>query len=162
MKNKIISSIVALGLATSLQATSFFIKDGNSHYDQFHNEIVKLFKNDNFFQYSSYAKMNVFNNSDNYTFLFSVPGMDKKDMTVTINNQNVLTVAGEKKELSQKEKENMIRQEHNYGVFSRSISLPDDIDSDSIKVTYKNGILHVVVAKDMEKLKKEIREVTID
>jgi len=56
----------------------------------------------------------------------------------------------------------MIRQEHFYGSFNRNISLPDDIDRDTIKVTYKDGILSVIVNKDLKKSKNKTKILTIE
>ena len=172
MRNKIISSIVALGMATTINATPLFINDVDNNYRQFHNEIIKLFNDDGILgkpltEYRkyislSYPKMNVFENEKNYVFKFELAGIEKKDIKVTITDENVLTVTGEKKELSKDEQKNLIRQEHYYGSFARSISLPDDIDSNKIKVKYDNGILKVTIDKDAKKIKKGIRNLSID
>lgn len=172
MKNKIISSLAALGLATSLNATSFFTTERDNNYIEFHNDIIKFFNNDSFFTTpyktysmnysSSYPKMNAFENDKNYTFKFELSGIDKKNIKVTITDQNILTIIGKKQELSKEEKNNMIRQEHYYGSFSRSISLPDDIDTNKIKVKHDNGVLNVIVNKDTKKIKKGVRTLAID
>ena len=172
MKNKIVTSLLAMGLATSLNATPFFTIDEDNNYRQLHNDIIKLLNSESFFttpykEYSryfssSYPKMNAFENDKNYTFQFELSGIDKKDIKVTITDQNILTIVGKKKELSKEEKKNIIRQEHYYGSFSRSVSLPDDIDADKIKVKYNNGVLEVIVDKDIKKIKKGVRTLSID
>ena len=70
--------------------------------------------------------------------------------------------SGEKKSLSKDEQKNMIRQEHFYGSFNRSISLPDDIDRENIKVTYKDGIVSVIIAKDLKKSKNKTQILNIE
>jgi len=171
MKNKLISSLVALGLASSLNASSFFSADEQDDYKKFHNEIIKLFTGDNIFthpykeykmHFSSYPKMNAFENEKDYTFKFEVSGINKKDIKVTLTDQNILTIKGTKKELSKEEKKNMIKQEHFYGSFTRSISLPDDINADAIKVKYENGVVDVIVQKDMKKAKKGVKTLQIE
>jgi len=171
MKNKLISSLLALGLATSLNASSFFSADEHDNYAKFHNEIIKLLNGDSFFtaphkeytmQFSSYPKMNAFENEKDYTFQFEVSGIEKKDIKVTLTDQNILTIEGKKKELSKEEKKNMIRQEHFYGSFKRSISLPDDIDPNKIKVKYEHGIVTVTIQKDMKKARKGVKTLPID
>ena len=172
MKNKLILSALTVFMATSLNALSLFSNEEDNHINEVHKEIVSFFNNDSFFSTpyhhyklnlsTSYPKMNVFDNEKSYKFEFELAGMDKKDIKVTITDQNILTVTGVKKEISKEEKKDLIRQEQFYGKFSRSVSLPDDIDSQNIDLDYNNGILKIIVAKDMKKIKKEIRTLSID
>ncbi len=161
MRKKILLSSLALCLGSSLNAASFFTTDFDNHYKSFDDEIKLFFNNDSFFR-NSYPKINIFENKKYYTFKFELPGIDKKDIRVSISHQNILTVSGSKKELSKSEKKEMIKQEHFYGSFSRSISLPDDINSKDIKVTYKNGILTITVQKDLKKRDNRTRILTIE
>jgi len=172
MKNKFLLSGLALCVATSLNATSLFVNDVNDHYKQFHKEIENFFGNDSLFNFpykqykiklsNIYPKMNAFEEKDKYIFEFELAGIDKKDIKVTINDENILTIKGDKKEFTKEEKQNIIRQERHYGSFTRSLSLPDDIDSNKITINYKNGILKVTVLKDKKKIKKGIRTLSID
>ena len=172
LRTKVLPSILALGLASSLNASSFFSDHHDDNYRHFHNDIIKLLNSDSFFQNpmrtfqinmsSSYPKMNVFENKEKYIFKFELAGIEKKDIKVTITDQNILTVTGEKKELTKEEKKDIIREEHYTGSFSRSISLPDDINSDNIKVKYDNGILKVSIEKDIKKIENKIKTLSID
>lgn len=172
MKNKIIVTGLALCLSSSLYATSFFSNDVDDSYKKFHNELVSFFGSDSFFatphKYyklnltTNYPKMDVFEEKNSYRFKFSLAGIDKKDIKVTITDENILTVSGTQKELSKQEKKDIIRQEQYWGTFSRSISLPEDINSKDIKTKYHNGILEIIVKKDTTKSKKGVRELSID
>lgn len=176
MKNKFLLSTFALGLTTFLNANTFFVDNDseliNKHYKQFHNELIKFFGEDSPFttQYkhyknnilAPYPKMNAFENEDNYTFKFELAGIEKKDIKVTLDKQNILMITGVKKELTKEEKNNIIRQEHHFGSFSRSLSLPEDINTKNIKVQYDNGILKVIVAKDKTKNKEKVKTLPID
>lgn len=169
MRNKIVLSALALCLASSLSASSLFSDSFNNHFDK---EIEKFFNEDGFFtipstkyrinMFSSYPKMNAFENDKTYTFEFELAGIDKKDIKVAIHNQNVLTISGSKKKLTKEEKKDMVRQEQFYGSFSRSVSLPDDIDSEKIKVNYENGILKVIITKDAKKIQNKTKILSID
>lgn len=160
MTKKLLASSLALTLATTLNATSFFTTDFDNHYKNFNDEIAMFFNNDTLFK--TYPKMNAFENDKQYIFKFELAGIEKKDIKVSITNQNILTISGEKKSLSKDEQKNMIRQEHFYGSFNRSISLPDDIDRENIKVTYKNGIVSVIIAKDLKKSKNKTQILNIE
>lgn len=172
MKNKLIISSFIFCLSTTLNAGSFFASDTDNYYKQFHDDIEKFFDNGSFFTApydhyrinlsKSYPKMNVFENKELYTFEYELVGINKKDIKVEITNQNILTVSGKKEELTKEEKKDMIRQERFYGSFSRSISLPDDINKDKIKITYKEGILKIVISKDTKKIDKSTRILSIE
>jgi len=87
-----------------------------------------------------------------------IPGIDEKDLNVTLDN-NVLTIAGEKKlEKEEKDKRYTIS-ERRFGSFSRSISLPEGVRPDRIKAAFKNGVLSVMIPRDESAQPKKI---TID
>ena len=160
MTKKILASSLALTLATTLNATSFFTTDFDNHYKNFNDEIAMFFNNDTLFK--TYPKMNAFENDKQYIFKFELAGIEKKDIKVSISNKNILSISGEKKSLSKDEQKNMIRQEHFYGSFNRAISLPDNIDRDNIKVTYKDGIVSVIIQKDITKTKNQTKILNIE
>jgi len=172
MKNKLLLACLTLGLTNTLNASPFFTTDEHNHYKQFQQELNQFFNDDSFFSFpykhykinftQNYPKLNIFENKKDYTLKFELVGIDKKDIKVTITDQNILTITGKKQELSKEEKKNLVIQEHSYGEFSRTISLPDNIDSKNIKVTYENGVLQIVIQKDEKKDKKGVRALQID
>ncbi|MGB5866993.1 MAG: Hsp20/alpha crystallin family protein [Arcobacteraceae bacterium] len=172
MKNRFLLACLSLGLATTLQAGSFFFNDEHNYHKQFQHELNQFFNDDSFFSFpykhykinftQSYPKLNIFENKKDYTLKFELAGIDKKDIKVTITDQNMLTITGKKQELSKEEKKNLLVQEHSYGEFTRTISLPDNIDNKNIKVTYENGVLQIVIQKDEKKNKKGVRTLQID
>lgn len=171
MKNKILLSGLALAFATTLHAESFFSAPFDKNIDQFNQEMEKIIHNDKFFNFpskyhmnfiSEYPTMNAFEDKNSYTFEFELAGMDKSDIKVTLHNKNILTISGTKKELTKEEKKNLIKQERFYGSFNRSFTLPDDVDSNSIKVKYTNGILKVTIQKDTKKIKESVKNITIE
>ncbi len=84
-----------------------------------------------------------------------VPGINKKDIDLNIEN-DMLTISGERSFEKEEEGKQYHRVESHYGTFNRSFRLPDNVDSETIKATYKNGILNITVDKSEEKLKKQI------
>lgn len=84
-----------------------------------------------------------------------LPGVDKKDIDLNIEN-NRLTISGERKFEKEEDGKQFHRVETHYGKFTRSFQLPDNIDTESIKAEYKNGMLNIAVDKSAEKLKKQI------
>ena len=73
-----------------------------------------------------------------------LPGMEAKDIDVSISD-GVLTVSGEKKFESERKDKNYQFIERGYGSFSRSISLPEGAKADKIEASMSKGVLKVVV-----------------
>ena len=84
-----------------------------------------------------------------------LPGVNKEDIKVTFSD-NTLTIRGERKKEQETKKENYYCCERVHGSYSRTISLPVDIDREKIKSSFKNGVLEIVLPKAKESKPKEI------
>lgn len=84
-----------------------------------------------------------------------IPGMDPKDIDISVTG-NRLTLRGERKHEHEEKGENLHRVERSYGVFSRTIELPADVDSNKVEATYKKGVLKVNLPKTKESAVKKI------
>jgi len=84
-----------------------------------------------------------------------LPGVEKKDVKLSLND-STLTIQGEMKKDEETEKENYYYRERAYGNYSRTISLPTEIDKENIKAKFKNGILEITMPKKPEVQPKEI------
>lgn len=85
-----------------------------------------------------------------------LPGVDEKDIEVSLSKDS-LTIKGEKKEEKEDKGKNYYRMERSYGSFSRTIPLPVEIDADKVKAQFKKGVLTVTLpktAKTIEETKK--------
>jgi HSP20 family protein len=85
-----------------------------------------------------------------------VPGLEPKDIDISLSD-GLLTIKGEKKQEREEKEENYHLVERSYGSFTRSIRLPNEVQSDKIKASYKNGVLKVVLPKSEEAKKKEVK-----
>jgi HSP20 family protein len=91
---------------------------------------------------------------DNIIVEAELPGMDAKDVNVTLTN-GILTVKGERKQEEEKKEENYYLKESHYGSFCRSIRLPSEIKTEEIDATYKDGVLKLTLPKaEPEKAKR--------
>ncbi|MFW6184045.1 MAG: Hsp20/alpha crystallin family protein [Chloroflexota bacterium] len=79
----------------------------------------------------------------------SVPGIAPDDLDITLVD-NVLTIKGQRQAEELDEGEIYHLQEHSYGAFSRSITLPVSVEADEVQAQYDNGILHLFVPKTEE------------
>ncbi len=85
-----------------------------------------------------------------------LPGVKKEDIKVDIN-KNVLTISGERNMKEEVKEEDYYKVETSFGKFSRSFTLPDNIDTENIEARSDNGVLEVVIPKfDEAKNKKTI------
>lgn len=85
-----------------------------------------------------------------------LPGMDEKDVTLTLNH-GVLAIKGERKSEREEKKADYYVSERSYGSFERSLRLPDTIDENSLKATFEKGVLKIVAQKKPEAVKSEKR-----
>lgn len=84
-----------------------------------------------------------------------LPGMDPKDIDISVNGDR-LTLRGERKYEHEEKGESFHRVERSYGAFSRDIELPAGVDSDKVEATYKDGVLKINLAKAKETATKKI------
>jgi HSP20 family protein len=82
-------------------------------------------------------------------------GVKPEDIKIELNN-NVLTVSGERKLEKEDEKNGYRRVERCYGNFSRSFTLPENVESEGIDANFENGVLSVTLPKRAESLPREI------
>ena len=94
-----------------------------------------------------------------YVITGEIPGVDAKDLDVTLND-GILTIKGEKKHENEDKDENYHRIERHYGSFERSFRIPDKVKTDELDATYKDGIfkLSLPKAEVVEAKKIEIKE----
>jgi len=84
-----------------------------------------------------------------------LPGVDRKDVKLSIED-NVLTISGEKKQEKEAKDKNYHCVERRYGAFRRSFTLPVRIQANKVKATFKDGILTINLPKAEEAKTKEI------
>ena len=78
-----------------------------------------------------------------------IPGMDAKDIDISVSN-NTLTLRGEKKQEKEEKKGNYYHIERSYGTFHRNIPLHCEIESDKVQATFRKGVLTITLPKTPE------------
>ena len=81
-----------------------------------------------------------------YVIKAELPEVKKEDVKVTLDN-GIMTIAGERKYQKEQNDATEIRIESFYGTFSRSFSLPENIDANGIRAETKDGVLRVKIPK---------------
>jgi HSP20 family protein len=100
--------------------------------------------------------VDIYEDEHSVSLRLEVPGMQEKDIEVSLEN-NTLTVRGERKFEKEEKEENFHRIERRYGSFSRSFTLPNTVDTDKVEANYENGVLKIKLAKRAEAKPKQIK-----
>jgi HSP20 family protein len=90
-----------------------------------------------------------------YLIKAELPEVKKEDVKITLDN-GVITIAGERRQAKEQKEANEIRVESFYGTFSRSFSLPENIDAKAIQAEAKDGVLKVRIPKTKAEAPKKI------
>ena len=100
-------------------------------------------------------KFDVSETDDAVEMTAELPGIDEKDIDLTLSD-GVLTIKGEKKSEKETKERDYYLSERRYGSFARSMRVPDSVDQDNLKASFDKGVLRVVMPKRAEaKAKKK-------
>ena len=100
-------------------------------------------------------EVDVIEDKDNIEVHVDLPGMEKEDFKVSVED-NVLTIRGERKTVKEEKDKNYHQVERTFGKFTRSFTLPITVDGEKIKANYKNGVLKIDLPKAEAVKPKEI------
>ena len=89
-----------------------------------------------------------------YRITAELPGLDEKDLDVSVTG-DVLVMKGEKREEREEKDKNRYLSERSYGAFQRNFSLPDGIDRDKISADFAKGVLTLTLPKTAEAQKQQ-------
>ncbi|HMK50112.1 MAG TPA: Hsp20/alpha crystallin family protein [Thermodesulfovibrionales bacterium] len=153
--------------APSKQAVPVRKQETNPFAD-FRTEMNSLF--DNFFRgfemEPSWARLGAFNpkidvkeSAKEISISAELPGLDDKDVVVSLTKDTV-TITGEKKQEKESKGKDFYRMERSYGSFSRTIPLPSEIDPDKVKAEFKKGILSISLPKTAKAI-KDMKKISV-
>lgn len=95
-----------------------------------------------------------------YEIELAAPGLTKKDFHIEMN-KDVMTIFTEKKEEKEYKEDKYTRNEFNYSSFTRSFTLPENINPEKIEAKYEDGILRILINKKMVTGEKPIKTITV-
>ena len=96
---------------------------------------------------------------DEYDVRAELPGVKKEDLDIEIND-NYLTISATKSEEKNEEEKTYKKSEFSYGEFSRTLYIPQDVDTDKIDAKLEHGVLKLVIPK-LNKEDKSIKKITV-
>jgi HSP20 family protein len=100
--------------------------------------------------------VDIYEDSEGITLKADVAGIDPKDVDVKIEN-GILTMKGERKLEKEDKKDNYTRVERYYGAFTRSFTIPPQVDTAKVIAETKHGVLKVFLPKAPEAKPKQIQ-----
>ncbi len=121
-----------------------------SVFDDFFKPWNEWFDNDNL--WSRAAKMpavNITEKKDEYQVSLAAPGLKKEDFNIAVDG-NMLTISSEKEENKEEKDKKFTRREYNYSSFSRSFTLPEEVNVEKIEAKYDDGILKIALPRKEE------------
>jgi HSP20 family protein len=136
-------------------------------YNQLDPQVPASFSGmlDRFFNDSFGAALKQFNpavdiaeDEKSYEILVAVPGVKKQDFKIDLIDGK-LTISGERKIEEKKEGKNFHSLETQYGSFSRSFFVPEDVKAEKVEATYEDGLLKLTLPKKEKKVSKASIEV---
>ena len=97
-------------------------------------------------QGTAYPKVNVYEYDDKVGVVAEIPGLDKADLQIDVED-GVLTIAGDKHGLFDDQGAKVIRRELKHSSFKRQFELGELLDGESIKASFKDGLLSIEIPK---------------
>ena len=135
--------------------------DPAQELERIQDEINQLFDPDypdrstGLFDRASSPAIDVVEENDHFTVLCDLPGVDQKDVDVSIAS-NVLTIKGEKRMSTNSDKAKIFRREEWAGNFQRTLSLPRSVDPEKIQAEMTDGVLRIQLPKREEVKPRQI------
>lgn len=93
--------------------------------------------------------VNITEEKEDFKVSLAVPGMKKEDFNIDMDG-NMLTISCEKEENKEEKEKKFTRKEYNFSSFSRTFTLPEDVNREKIDARYENGVLMIVLPKKEE------------
>lgn len=99
--------------------------------------------------------LEVTENENEFRVKMEIPGIDEKDLSITLT-EGVLSVRGEKKSERESKDDMCYCSEVSYGSFERAVAVPTNVDGEKVEAKYTNGVLSIVLPKREEAKPKKV------
>jgi HSP20 family protein len=99
--------------------------------------------------------VDVYEDKEKITVEVEVPGMESKDVEITLD-KNILTIKGERLIEKKAKEKDYWRTERSSGLFARSFTLPSSVESEKIQASYDKGVLTIHIPKKPEIVPRKI------
>jgi HSP20 family protein len=100
--------------------------------------------------------MDLVETGEHYVLRADLPGLSEQDVNVQLED-NVLTISGERKMTTERQKDVYHRLERSFGSFSRSLTLPDGVDPDAVEAHFERGVLEIAIPKPEQRKPRQVQ-----
>lgn len=108
----------------------------------------------------SVPAVNITENKESYEVSLAVPGLKKDDFKIDVDG-NMLTIRSEKEESKEEKERTFTRKEYNYSSFSRSFTLPEEVNKEKIEARYEDGVLKLTLPRKEEAKKNTAKQIAV-
>ena len=143
---------------TLVKVNNSAVKPFGQLFDEFFNDLPSFGRH--WTGGFEFPPVNIHETKEAYHLELNVPGRNKEDFKLNIEN-GLLTISFEKKEESKSEEYKTIRREFSYRSFSRSFNVDKNVDAAKIQAKYENGLLKILLPKK-EESKEATKQITVD
>ena len=158
---KIVTSLL---LATLLGTTANAFSNVTDPYDadfakmnQYFNSLIESHLTSAKLNNIGYPRMDITDSKKEIVIKFDLAGVNKENIKLSISDDKILTLQGEKKESKEEKSKDYVKKEIFYGSFQKAIQLPENIDESKLSTKFENGILTVTIPKtEIKKPKAKI------
>jgi HSP20 family protein len=123
--------------------------------NQYFNSLIDSHINTAALNNINYPRTNIQDTPSKIIISFDLAGVKKENIKLSINDDKILLLKGEKKESKEDKSQHYIKKEIFYGSFEKMIQLPDNIDESKLSTEFKNGVLTITIPKTEIKKPKE-------
>lgn len=133
-----------------------------SVFDNFFKPWNEWYDNDGFFNRTiKVPAVNITEEKEGFMVSLAVPGMKKSDFKIDVDG-NMLTISSEKEEAKEEKGKKFNRKEYNFSSFSRSFSLPDEVNKEKIDARYEDGILKISLPRNESVKKATAKQIAVN
>lgn len=104
--------------------------------------------------------VNITEQKDQYLVSLAAPGMKKDDFNIDVDG-NMLTISSQKEESKEDKDKRYTRREYSYSSFSRSFTLPDEVNKEKIDARYEDGVLKISLPRYEEAKKTSAKHIAV-
>jgi len=104
--------------------------------------------------------VNITETNNEYQVALAAPGLKKDDFKIDVEG-NMLTISSEKEETREEKEKKFTRKEYNYTSFSRSFTLPDEVNKEKIEARYEDGVLKLSLPRKEEAKKTTAKQIAV-
>jgi HSP20 family protein len=104
--------------------------------------------------------VNITEQKDDYLVSLAAPGLKKEDFKIDVDG-NMLTINSEKEDSREEKDKKFTRKEYSYSSFSRSFTLPEEINKEKIEAKYEDGVLKISLPRREEAKKPSAKHIAV-